>query len=68
MCNPGLSIKAARMKFYRDVYGCKPLMELLNQFGWEKRKQYLAFWQVKLILKHVYPDILDEKKATNDYK
>lgn len=61
MCNPGMGSKAASQKFYRDVYGCKPLMAILNQRGYCKSKQFLAYWQVKLILRYVYPDIVNEE-------
>ncbi len=60
LCNPGMSCKAASQKFYRDIYGCKPLMAVFNQHGYRKNKQFLAYWQVKLILQYVYPDILAE--------
>lgn len=59
LCNPGMGCRAACQKFYRDMYGCCQLMAELNRRGYQPRKHYLHFWQVRLIVEYVYPDMFD---------
>lgn len=59
LCNPGMDVRSASQKFYRDTTGCAPLMEQLRLRGYNKHKSYLAYWQVRLIVDYVYPDIFD---------
>lgn len=56
LCNPGMDVRNAQQKFYRDVSGCHPLMQQLRNRGYQKHKNYLQYWQVELILQYVYPD------------
>ncbi len=62
MCNPGMDADAASQKFYRDVYGCTKLMSILKRRGFRKYKHTLSYWQVKLILEYVYPEMFEIEK------
>ncbi|MCQ2197349.1 MAG: DUF4248 domain-containing protein [Bacteroidaceae bacterium] len=57
LCNPGMDYYNAYQKFYRDVTRCTQLMQELRQRGYNPKKHYLHYWQVRLILKYVYPEM-----------
>lgn len=58
LCYPELPVQSAAQKFRRDVYGCTPLQRRLQKKGYNKNAHYLQYWQVVLIMRYVYPDVL----------